>query len=295
MVRKADKPKPVRIAFCVICHKYTPVLKALTEWLGEGNDFYIHVDAKADIAPFEPLRKLDNVFLVEERTAVFWGGYSQIESYLKTIGATRHRRYDHIALLSGDSLPLRSNADIKRFLAESGPDTEYVIEESSDKRLARRIGYRYPEIGYRHKTGLIARARVKFRLFPKRSTRFSGFSKGPVWIIVTPAFRDYIFEYLEHNPWYTEEFAESWCGDEMFFHMLLKESPFASRASDLLTMYTDWHTGPDAPRTLDESDFERLRRAKNRNDGRHHFLFARKINDDMDLARYRAEILEGKS
>jgi hypothetical protein len=288
--------KPIRIAYCVICHKYTPVLEALVEWLGDDNDFYIHVDAKVDIVPFEPLRNIPNVFFVENRINVYWGGYSQIEAYLATIKATCRNRYDYIALVSGDTLPLRSNTDIKHFLCEHGLDTEYIIERRSDMRLAERIMYRYPEIGNRYRTGKpFWRIRFKFHLFRKHKTIFTQFSYGSVWFIITSAFRDYMFEYLERNPWYKEEFAESYCGDEMFFHMLIKNSPFASHTSRLETMYVDWYTGPDKPRTLDESDLERLLSAKCLDDGRHHFLYARKVSDNINLAHYQSEVLKKDS
>jgi hypothetical protein len=269
------------------------VLAALVEWLGEGNDFYFHVDAKTDISAFESLRKYQNVFFIEERINVRWGGYSLIEAYLAVIRATCRGKYDYISLISGDTLPLRSNTEIKRFLIEQGLDAEYIIEEQSDRSLADRIIYRYPQVGHRYRKEILVHIRIKFHLFlRKRKTRFTRFSKGSAWFIITPAFRDYMFDYMEHNPWFQEEFLEAFCGDEMFFHMIIADSPFASRASRLLTMYADWHTGPQHPRTLDESDFERLNTAKNLNDERHHFLFARKIDDAMNLNSYKTEVLE---
>ena len=47
---------PFRIAFCVLCHKYTPVLAELVHQLdAPGNGLFIHVDGKADIGAFAAL------------------------------------------------------------------------------------------------------------------------------------------------------------------------------------------------------------------------------------------------
>lgn len=49
---------PFRIAFCVLCHKYTPVLAELVHQLdAPGNGLFIHVDGKADIGAFAALGK----------------------------------------------------------------------------------------------------------------------------------------------------------------------------------------------------------------------------------------------
>ena len=44
-----------RIAFCILCHKYTPVLEELIRILNvPGNEIFIHVDGKSRIQDFAP-------------------------------------------------------------------------------------------------------------------------------------------------------------------------------------------------------------------------------------------------
>ena len=51
MTRAMKENTPFRIAFCVLCHKYTPVLAELVHQLdAPGNGLFIHVDGKADSA-----------------------------------------------------------------------------------------------------------------------------------------------------------------------------------------------------------------------------------------------------
>lgn len=81
---------PFRIAFCVLCHKYTPVLAELVHQLdAPGNGLFIHVDGKADIGAFAALGKTRRVCFVEPRTKVYWGGFGMVESTLRLFSATR--------------------------------------------------------------------------------------------------------------------------------------------------------------------------------------------------------------
>lgn len=99
---------PFRIAFCVLCHKYTPVLAELVHQLdAPGNGLFIHVDGKADIGAFAALGKTGRVCFVEPRTKVYWGGFGMVESTLRLFSATRDGGFRYVVLISGDTLPKR--------------------------------------------------------------------------------------------------------------------------------------------------------------------------------------------
>ena len=87
MTRAMKENTPFRIAFCVLCHKYTPVLAELVHQLdAPGNGLFIHVDGKADIGAFAALGKTGRVCFVEPRTKVYWGGFGMVESMGRTGG-----------------------------------------------------------------------------------------------------------------------------------------------------------------------------------------------------------------
>ena len=91
-----------RIAFCIECHKYTPVLQELCRQLQHPEaDIFIHVDAKSDIGDFAPLRPLAR--FIHPRSKVYWGEYGQIDCMLKLLRATCNGDYRYIAILSGDT------------------------------------------------------------------------------------------------------------------------------------------------------------------------------------------------
>lgn len=71
-------------------------------------NFYMHMDAKSDYFPDAETAQLANVFLLKDRVAVRWGGFSQIEATLKlfeTAFANEDNAYFH--LLSGEDVVLQ--------------------------------------------------------------------------------------------------------------------------------------------------------------------------------------------
>ncbi len=281
----------MKIAYCIICHRYTPVLEALVEWLSPDSDLYLHVDAKSALAPFEPLRRRGNVFFVEDRVAVYWGGWSLIEACLNALAATRGRAYDYISLLSGDTLPLRPGTQIADWLGRQAPGTEFVFEGSADPGLIKRLTYRYPQRIGPGGPDSLTRLRLKYKLLPRKRVELPGPpGKGEMWVTVTAAFRDYLFDYLREHPSYVEAFREGHCGDELFFHTLIRHSPFAGRVFPKRILYADWQGGAH-PRQLDEHDFQTLAAAK-QEDATHYLLFARKFSETLDLNAYRKQVLE---
>lgn len=284
----------MKIAYCIVCHKYTPVLRELVALIGPRNDVYVHVDAKSDMAAFGGIA--DAVNFVEPRVNVTWGTYSQIEASLRLLDATTARECDYIALISGDTLPLRDDAEIKSYLwANRG--REFIYELPLQPHHSGRVRYKHPADNPKER-GFALRVwrgvRKRLGILPRNPwfDALPPLAFGSNWFVITPAFRDYMFSFLGSHPEYTEAFRHSHCGDELFFATLIDQSPFAGRRDPRRYIYVDWKTGPQYPRTLDGSDFARLRDAVKRDSDSEHFLFARKFADTLDLAAYRAEFMD---
>ncbi len=263
-----------------MCHKFTPVLAELVRQVAGRNDVYIHVDAKVSLDAFAPLREEAN--FLEDRVRIDWGRFSQIEATLRLLDATRARECDYIALISGDTLPLKSDTAIKRFLWDNRGH-EFLFEKELGPDHEARVRYKYPEGDPRRSRWMTLRRRL--RLLP-RNEYFGSLPPlhfGSNWFVITPALRDWIFDYLGMHPEFTEGFRYSHCGDELFFATLIADSPFAMNRDPRRYMYADWETGPQYPRTLDETDLPRLAQAARQES----ILFARKFADDINLEAYR--------
>lgn len=66
-------------------------------------------------------------------------------------------------------------------------------------------------------------------------------------------------DYCSLNRDYVKRFKWTSCCDEIFFHTIVMNSPYAEQICPNDLRYVDWnrkHEGETLPRILDESDFE---------------------------------------
>lgn len=284
-----------RIAFCILCHKYMPVLQELVDRLTvPGNTVYLHVDGKTPLREFAPLR--DKVHFITPRTKVYWGQYSQPESTLRLLRATCGSGCRYVVLLSGDTLPLRDTGEIREYLRESyAQGREFVDMEPElsiseiDRKLCKTHYFRDKSTLGRRTCHILGKW---FR--PAYNPYFHTLpplEKGSNWIAVTDRFRDYVIEYLSAHPGYERAFRHSSCGDEFFFQTLMGSSAFAGRNCKRTPMFVRWAAGDNAhPILLGTKDLPML--AALRDTPGHTWLFARKIADDIDLNAYRTLVLQ---
>ncbi len=289
------------IAYLLLTHNrprhFARLLRALAD---DGVHFFVHVDAKTEIAPFLEAASGNSkvTFLPSaERVAVFWSGYSTIEATLKLLRVARRAanpayRY---ALLSGADYPIKPKSHIRKALMS---DTEFIridqhIEPSGKDLYSRRV--RYPHL-YDHplvnpRTTRNPRfASIVGKLFnalPRAQFPTVPLYQGSAWWALTAPCVDFVLKFVEDNPAYARFHRYSSTPDEIFFHSIVMASPFRakichdgeSRAGreqdkagrdDHASHFIDWVTpGIDLPKILDISDLDRILCSK--------ALFARKF------------------
>lgn len=290
-----------RIAFCIICHKYTPVLQELVDRLAvPGNDLFVHVDRKARLKDFEPLRS--KVCFLKPRIDIRWGDYGQIRCMLRLFEAASRGGCRYTVLLSGDTLPLRDTRCIREFLAAAYARNREFVAMQTDLNFEElygktRTAHYVPFLRWGGKRSLRERIRIKYakHFRPARNPLFGKvppLEKGSNWITITDRFRDYALEYARTHPDYRRFFRYTSCGDEIFFHTILGDSPLAANNTRESLMFADWNV-PIGPKVLDNTDIERLAALhETPGEGRTQpYLFARKIADDIDLGKFRKVVL----
>lgn len=278
----------MKIAYCILCHRNTSVLRTLIELLVSDNDVYMHVDAKVDINDFREY--LGYVNFIEKRENAAWGSFAAVNAIIKLLKATAEKKYDYIFLLSGDDLPLKSSDSIKKVL-KFGYGLEYV-GVTKDVNIDDRVKYLYPKSVYAKEKSIWTRARHKLRLY-KKNPKFGSLPKlykGCLWFTITSALRDYILKYVKDNPMYVEAFKKSLNADEVFFHTIICNSEFEKKiymyetdVHDTLMClrYIDWFTGKERPKILTAADYKSMKASD--------CLFARKISDDIDTEAFKKE------
>ena len=290
---------PFRIAFCVLCHKYTPVLAELVHQLdAPGNGLFIHVDGKADIGAFAALGKTGRVCFVEPRTKVYWGGFGMVESTLRLFSATRDGGFRYVVLISGDTLPLYPAETIRTVLREAYDRGRQFISanpsitpEEADRIRRRRF---CPDKATFARRLLRIAMKCTMRADNPFFDRLPPLEKGSQWIAITDRMRDFIFDYLAAHPDFIPAFRYSHAADEMFFQTLICDTSFADRNTCSSLVYTDWKNTDSHPKTFTTNDLEHLAALKSiSKEYPYSPLFARKFDDGLDIARYR-EILFGQ-
>ena len=109
----------MKIACIITAYKDPNQLKRTITKLGKM-DFYVHVDAKVDIAPFKRILSGCTVHYVEDRVFVGWGGYSQVESLKRLIRDVLDscKEYDRVLCISGQDYPVYSYKRIEKFFED---------------------------------------------------------------------------------------------------------------------------------------------------------------------------------
>ena len=279
----------MNIAYCIICHKFTIPLQKTIDILSKENDIFIHIDKKANINDFETIK--DKVIFIKNRVDVRWGSFSQIQATINLLKETKVKDYDYIFLLSGDCLPLKNSDEIKLYLSEL-KGKQFVAKDIniSQEEINLRLKYNYRKNNFKKEKNTLEKYLEKFqyklKLF-KRNRLYDylpKLHKGTNWFGITYDLRDYILNYVDQNPNYTEAFKRSLCGDEVFFHTIIFNSKYKddiyipddkSNICYQALRYIDWTSGPEYPKVLNNNDFDLIKKSG--------CLFARKFDDSIDI------------
>ncbi len=287
------------IAYLVVAHNQPEhVLRLVRAMCDPRTFFFVHIDAKADIARFHELRNEPRLALIARRERVYWGGFSQVQATLNLLHAAidSGQPFARFTLLSGADYPIKSRDEINDLLL--GSDREFM---RIDRRLRgqprnahfanieriylndkpwfnRREAVRLPALRF----AIMRAFELARRLLPRRNF-VGGLTPyhGSQWWSLTAGCVQHVLAYLARNPGYERFHRRVLIPDEIFFHSLVKASPFASKIShdfesgtaagrDYGVHYIDWDAqGVALPKVLDESDLPDLLSSR--------ALFARKF------------------
>lgn len=285
-----------RHAYLIAAHGSFEQLKALLSLLDDAhNDIYLHMDKKA-----KSFREEDFAAVVSRATLRFvprrsssWGSPRFIDVMLSLLTAAVQTPHRYYHLLSGADLPLKSQREIRAFFnAHDGQEFLNYQHPAADPAVLRyRLGIYHPFYALGLGGPLASRAERLLEGLQNRLhiDRLRGtalrFQKGHLWFSVTHAFAAYA---VEQAPKYRPLFRMSACGDEMFFHTIMANSPFDARRympeayDDTLSIqrYIDWaQGGGSSPHTFTMADYDTLCRQPH--------LFARKFNAARDPELFR--------
>ena len=129
ILAKKRRLQMTKIAYLLMAHRDPQQIKRLVDSLADSGDFFIHIDKKVDITPFNNLlASYSSVHFINKRIRVNWAGWSMTAVYLELLDAAFNNpnRYDRFVLLTGQDYPIMTNnAILNEF--ENHKNTEYVM------------------------------------------------------------------------------------------------------------------------------------------------------------------------
>jgi len=264
----------MRIAHLILTYTSPEQTERMIKSLSHPNfDFYIHVDKKLDINHHLFLKSIPNVYFIHNRTDVKWAGFSTVTATfecIKEIVAT-DIEYDYINFLSGQDYPIKSADYINDFFVKNR-GKEFLsyrdIKNDWKEGLIRMEKYfltSYDFIG-KYKLEMLIN-----KILPKRTLPYHlhPYGKSMFWML-SPEVALYIVKTVEEDQRLKYFFSLSWASDEFVFQTILLNSKYKDKVVNNNYRYIDWSGGGASPKTLDESDFEKIASSE--------MLFARKFD-----------------
>jgi hypothetical protein len=237
-----------KICYLILAHSDPTHLLKLVNSLDYEAVFYIHIDKKFDIKPFQALLQKENVFWIKERKAVFWADISQVDATISLVEEALKNRNEYIkmVLLSGACFPIKPSCFIYNFFAmdQSKEHIKYIDMRESYSHYMQQLKFKWfkrPFFKSRFNIiiffdKVIRGLLNKFKFKNKWNDNIIPFF-GSQWWALTPECCEYICNYVRKNPWYYQMNMKSFAPDEHFFHTIIGNSEFNHKA-DGIKSYT---------------------------------------------------------
>ena len=260
-----------RYAILLLVHKDPEQVRRLVDHLRHPDvDLFIHVDAKFDPAPFA----MPGVVPLDRRFVVSWGGFGWMRACLGWFEALeKTAKYSRFAILSGQDYPLRPITEIvEAFHHLQGECLDLAwSSENHDYRF---------DVFWVHPPEMPFLRRFRDRLLRKFWYRNHHWRRLPYGLEFAcgSAFWNFSAQGVSHilsrvraQPDLIRFFENTLISDEMFFHILLWNSPLRDRIRPS-THYIDWTLRGEHPKTLEVEDLDLMLSSG--------ALFARKFTKD---------------
>ena len=277
--------KMQKMAFLISAYTEPSSLYALVKKLDEMlcADFYIHIDKKVKIEPFQAnLKDKPNVFFTEKRIRVYWGGYSQVEMQMSMIEEmlNKDKQYVRVINLTGMDYPIVKRASLLEKL--SNHQIEYICGfdvkneiEPGKRKMALKYSCFYLMDTFKILRAIMIRLRIPRVVYHQYDLPL--FFGSEYWALtydcIAELYRDYLkderlqrllrFSFVPSEAWVHTMFYNSRWRDRAINEPKVKYEGLISLSPVTFFKYND------SIKVLDEEDYEDII-----NSGR---LFARKI------------------
>lgn len=240
-------PAPRRIAFLVLAHNDAPLLLRLCHHLRD-HAVFLHVDAKSHDFPIDQFAALSNVTLIHPRLSVHWADYSMVDTTLSLLrtAVQQPESFSKYVLISGACYPVKPISQLAA-LFHSDHDHNYIrftaISPSTPHLWT--LVSRHWRMAPLLSDSLMARLSFlrplekKARAVLNKLSSFHprDFQKelglpiyfGSQWWAFSEPCARYVLDFVHNHPAFVHAFRFIYVPDELFFHTLVAQSPFAAQ------------------------------------------------------------------
>ena len=228
------------IAFLILCHNDPNHIARLANKLvnNRNNDVYIHVDNKCNIKEFKEKIKSENVYFIDDRVDVYWGGYSSVEATMKLIECSFNKKsYDRYVLLQGLDYPLWSMERIEKFFDEN-KQVEFIrgcnVSRSKDKYFYEKVKcyWFYDRINIFkkviNKLNRIFSIKIRNGYIDLNNRRYDIYWGSAQWALTGNAIK-YILDFYKSKHKFNNYFKHVFPADETYFNTIIFNSHFRTK------------------------------------------------------------------
>lgn len=306
----------MRILYVLLANKEPLQVIKLANILSSNEHYVmIHYNKSSSNVEFNLLKDTfqnnPHIFFTE-RIKTAWGHFSLTEAIIKSLRKARELDliYNHAVILSGQDYPIKTNEEIKRFLAshpdklfythfEISPDmggNRTYVHPINDRVTSRAQNHRLDSYffvlkdkkyllipGEMDRNPLSFRSRFTNRLksllrhfsirkFPSNLKPYFGATFG----IITAEFSDYLLNFYDQHKAFNKYMQYAFCADEMYLvTAAMNYPPFASKMVNNNMIFTLWDDkGGLHPVLLTSKHIDQLMNSSK--------LFARKLDIQVD-------------
>lgn len=268
----------MKLCHLIMTYKNAAQLNRLVKALSSpAADIYVHVDKKFDVDLFKQIEGGPNVYFIENRQRINWGGFSLVAAVIASLDEIRSKNkyYDFINLISGQDYPIRTASAFEAFLGSNKGKCfiSYDVDVNRawwNENIVRLTRYHFNDFTVRGKY-LVQRI-VNFilpkRKFPMKWELYGG-NCSSWWTLSSEA--AYYFADTVKNNQKLRRFARlTWAPDEYIYATVLMNSQFRHFVVNNNYRYIDWSEKNANPKLLTAADFETFAASDN--------FFARKFD-----------------
>ena len=252
----------MKLAHLILAHNQPKQLERLLHCLQHDNaDIYIHLDKKTDIAAFQHLADIKNVYFIKNRIKVYWGTYNIVKatfnSFYEIINLGKD--YDYLNLLSGQDYPLKSQQELHDYLSANPGKAfmNYLLFDTEWLEAVPRVrSYHFNNFKL---PGRYILQELVNKLFGQRKLPNDMIPVGrSQWFTISWEHVQYICDYWHNTPKLRSFIKLTWGPDEFIFQTILYNSSYRDAMVNNDLRYIDWSGGGVSPKTLTIDDLEAL-------------------------------------